>query len=72
MKKADHLECSDGDTLIVASQHCPLETAKPDQLFNDHVCCRIVSTNRDFICPGFYKAVYSALAGFQIDCRIGM
>ena len=73
MKNENHIEVSDGDTVIVAWEQCPLteDEVGNEQLYGDIVCCTIRGQKpirEDFICPRFYKAVYGE-KGFKIDCR---
>ena len=73
MRKENHIEVSDGDTIIVASKKCPLfdKDIPNEQIFNDVICCNIQGqspNHPNFICPKFYKVIYGT-KGFQIDCR---
>jgi len=70
MRKIDHMEVSDGDTIIVSSKNCPLTEAynKEKQVQFGVCCCRVQGQGQDFICPAFYKAVLHNNK-LNIDCR---
>lgn len=74
----NHIEVSEGGTLIISSVLCPLQSdeIKGKQIFknsdNDKVvCCKIHGQeplNKDFICPCFFGAVYPFSRDI-VDCR---
>ena len=67
MKREDHLEISDGDTLIVSKKVCPLQNPIEGSIHPSSgvICCR----NGKYICPGFYKAYFNG-KDYVVDCRI--
>ena len=72
MKKENHLEIDDGQTQIVSSKLCPLNSTEfKNQEFNGVLCCIIEGqpyTNSNYKCPYFYGAVFHK-GKFEIDCR---
>jgi hypothetical protein len=72
MKKENHIEVSDGGTILIASETCPLteKEIQEAQCFSDTVCCMIQGQppHPAFTCPKFYAVIYGN-KGFKIDCR---
>lgn len=79
-KKENHVEVSDGDTLIISTKQCPLEEKEATSLginvlVKDTLipCCTcnayLDSGDVDIECPYFYKVIFSEEKGFFVDCE---